>query len=75
MKRPKEENKLKYDDKIASEKLVASTTEAENKSIDFDDFSTPNSSTIVTDLSSPEFDIEFKENNDVNLFNDTHANS
>ena len=53
-KPPKEKKRLEYDDKIASEQLVASSTVAENKTIDFDNFSCPNSSIMVAGLSSPE---------------------
>ena len=62
---------MEYDDKIVSEQLVASSTIAENKSIDFDDFNSPNLSIMVAGLSSPEFDTELKTISDVNLFNDT----
>ena len=62
---------MEHDDEIVSEQLVASSTIAENKSIDFDDFNSPNSSIMVTGLSSPEFDTEFKTTSDVNLFNST----
>ena len=61
VKPPKEKTRLEYDDKIASENLAASSTAAENKSIDFDDFSSPNSSIKVACLSRPEFYIELKK--------------
>ena len=48
-----------------------SSTLAENKSINFDDFSSPNSSIMVVGLSSTEFDIKLKKVSHVNLFNDT----
>lgn len=70
LKAPKENKRLEYDDKRASGKLIASN-EAENKNIDLDDFSSHNSSIMVTSPSSSRFDCEFKNINDVNLFNDT----
>ena len=71
VKSPKEKKRLKYDDEIASKQIVASSTVAENKTTDFDNFSSPNSSIVVTGLSSPEYDTEFKKISGVNLFNDT----
>ena len=53
-------------------KQFLSSTVAENKTIDFNNFSSPNSSTMVAGLSSLEFDSELKKKiSDVNLFNDT----
>ena len=68
VKPPKEKKRLNY---VASEQIVASSTVAENKTANFDDFSSPNSSVMVAGLSSPEFDTEFEKMNDVNLLNDT----
>ena len=70
-KPPKENKRLKYNDKIASEQTAASSPVAGNKTTDFDNFSSSNSSIMVAGLSSPEFDTEFKKISDVNLFNDT----
>ena len=64
IKPPKEKKRLKY---VASEQIVASSTVAENKSTNFDNFSSPNSSIMVAGLSSPEFDTEFKKISDVNF--------
>ena len=66
---------MEYDDKITSEQLAATSTASENKSVDFDDFSSPNSSIKVACLSRPEFYIELKKNSDVNLFNDTYIST
>ena len=51
---PKDKKRLEYDDKIASEQLVASSAVTENKTIDFDNSSSRNSSIMVAGLSSPE---------------------
>ena len=64
IKPPKDKKRLKY---VASEQIVASSTVAENKSTNFDNFSSPNSSIMVAGLSSPEFDTEFKKISDVNF--------
>ena len=53
-KPPKEKKRLEYDDKIASKQPVASSTVADNKTIDFDNFSSPNLSIMAAGLSSPE---------------------
>ena len=42
-------------------KQFLSSTVAENKTIDFNNFSSPNSSTMVAGLSSLEFDSELKK--------------
>ena len=55
---PKEKKTLNY---VASEQMVASSTAAENKTPNFDNFSSPNSSVMVACLSSPEFDTELKK--------------
>ena len=68
VKPPKEKKRLNY---VASEQIVASSTVPENKTANFDDFNSPNSSVMVAGLSSPEFDSEFEKMNDVNLLNDT----
>ena len=68
VKPPKEKKRLNY---VASEQIVASSTVAENKTTNFDNFSSPNSSVMVAGLGSPEFDTEFEKMNDVNLLNDT----
>ena len=58
VKPPKEKMRLNY---VASEQIVASSTIAENKTTNFDNFSSPNSSVMVACLSSPEFDTELKK--------------
>ena len=68
VKPPKEKQRLKY---VASEQIVASSTVVENKTTNFDNFSSPNSSVVVAGLSSPELDTEFKKISDVNLLNNT----
>ena len=54
VKPPKEKKRLEYDDKIASQQLVASSTVTESKSIDFDDFSFPNPSIMVAGFNGPQ---------------------
>ena len=50
VKPPKEKMRLNY---VASEQIVASSTVAENKTTNFDNFSSPNSSVMVAGLGSP----------------------
>ena len=67
VKPPKKKKKLEYDDKKTREQIVASSAVAENKTIDFDDFNSPNSSIMAAGLSSPEFGNEFKRINEMNF--------
>ena len=58
VKPPKEKKTLKY---VAREQIIVSSTVAENKTTNFDNFSSPNSSIMVAGLNSPKFDTEFKK--------------